>query len=376
MHLTESIREEIERSTEQAIPFVRFMELALYHPVWGYYMTDRKKVGKDGDFYTSTSVHPVFAETLADVIQTMFRAGQIQQPTLVEIGGGTGVLCRDMLDRLRESDPDLYKSVKVMMIETSPYHRELQKQNLIGHQIEIIWHASLAEAAQAGSIEGVVLSNEWLDAFPVHIAVKEESGWREVWVTVTEEGFAERYRNPAPDLASYLQQYCAAVPRGMRIEVNLGMKQAARDIASLLSKGYVLTIDYGDWQDELYHPSRKKGTMMCFHRHQGHDNPFLHVGEQDMTCHVNFSEWMRQGEDAGLKLLSYLRQDQFLMRSGLLHKAVAHSDRDPFTSQAMKRNRAIVQLVDPAGLGGRFRVMVQGKGVSEDRSFFPEGSTL
>lgn len=371
MGLTEWIREEIKSSPEQAIPFMRFMELALYHPVWGYYMTDRQKVGKEGDFYTSTTVHPVFAETLADVAIAMFHTGQLRQPTLVEIGGGTGVLCRHMLDRLRESDPALYQTAKVIMIETSPYHRQLQKENLQGHEIEIVWHGSLAEAAAAGPIEGIVLSNEWLDAFPVHLAVKKDAGWREVWVTVTEDGFAEMERDPTPQLEEYVQKYGAEVPKGVRIEVNLGMGQAAHDVSRLFSKGFVITIDYGDWQEELYHPSRKKGTLMCFHRHQGHDNPFLNVGEQDITSHVNFTEWKRRGEEEGLKLLSYLRQDQFLMRSGLLQKAVAHSDRDPFTSHAMKRNRAIVQLVDPAGLGGRFRVMVQGKQVAEDCSFFP-----
>jgi SAM-dependent MidA family methyltransferase len=371
MSLYEWIHEEIKSSPEQAIPFARYMELALYHPVWGYYMTDRQKVGKEGDFYTSTSVHPVFAETLADVVSTMFKAGEIQHPTFVEIGGGTGDLCRHLLDRLRENEPDLYRATKVLMIETSPYHRALQRESLRDHEVEQRWYSSLEEAAAAGPIEGVVLSNEWLDAFPVHIAVKQDAGWRELWVTATEDGFAEQYGDPTPQLSEYLQVHGDRVPKGVRIEVNLGLGQAAQDVARLLTKGFVITIDYGDLQEELYHPSRKKGTLMCYHRHQGHDNPYLYVGEQDITCHVNFTEWRRRGEEVGLKHLTYLRQDQFLMRSGLLQKAVAHADRDPFTSQAMKRNRAIVQLVDPAGLGGRFRVMVQGKQVAEDCSFFP-----
>lgn len=102
---------------------------------------------------------------------------------------------------------------------------------------------------------------------------------------------------------------------------------------------------------------------MCYYRHQAHDNPFAHPGEEDITAHVNFSAWGDFGEREGLKEIAYLRQDKFLIRSGLLHKAVAHQDRDPFTSVAMKRNRAIQQLIDPAGLGGRFRVMVQSKAI-------------
>ncbi|MGE7271030.1 class I SAM-dependent methyltransferase [Brevibacillus panacihumi] len=374
MGLIEWIREEINSAPTQAIPFARYMELALYHPVWGYYMTDRQKVGRQGDFYTSAAVHPVFAETLADVVAAMCRAGEFAKPHLVEIGGGPGSLCRFLLDRLRESAPELYQRIRVVMIETSPYHRAMQQESLRDHEVEKVWYDSLGEAArETNGITGVVLSNEWLDAFPVHIVEKQAGGWREVWVASNDEGFVETYRDPTPALAGYLKsmEEEVEVPRGVRIEVNLAMDQAARDVAQLLDAGYVITIDYGDLQEELYHPSRKKGTLMCYHRHQAHDDPYQHVGEQDLTCHVNFSQWMKSGEENGLRVLDYLRQDQFLMRCGLLQKAVAHADRDPFTSQAMKRNRAIVQLLDPAGLGGRFRVVVQGKNVRQDTRFYP-----
>jgi len=292
---------------------------------------------------------------------------------LVEIGGGTGMLCRYLLDHLRESEPELYQRIRVVMIETSPYHRRLQQENLQAHEVEKIWYGSLSEAAQElGSIQGVVLSNEWLDAFPVHIVEKQAAGWREVWVEASGEGgFAETCRDPMPPLADYLRSLEKEVPSGVRMEVNLAMDQAASELSNLLDSGYLITIDYGDLQEELYHPSRKKGTLMCYHRHQGNDDPYQHVGEQDLTSHVNFTQWMKSGEKYGLHVLAYLRQDQFLMRCGLLQKAMAHEDRDPFTSQAMKRNRAIVQLIDPAGLGGRFRVVVQGKKVREEASFYP-----
>ncbi|MGG4497252.1 class I SAM-dependent methyltransferase [Brevibacillus reuszeri] len=365
MDLNTLIREEIQKQPEKVIPFSRYMELALYHPSFGYYMSDKPKVGKEGDFYTSASVHPVFAETLADAVIDMCRAGNMPAPTLVEIGGGTGAQCRHMLDRIRDAAPELYETLTVMMIEASPYHREVQREALQEHEVSKQWFSSLEEAAEQVRIEGVILSNEWLDAFPVHIAEKAKGGWQEVWVTERGGEFVEVCRKVTPELAPYLEALNRKLPVGMRIEVNLELEKAAQDVSRLLKKGFVVTIDYGDLQEELYHQSRKQGTLMCYYRHVAHDNPYIHTGEQDITAHVNFSDWSRYGEQAGLREWAYMRQDRFLMRNGLLEKAVSHMDTDPFRSPAMKRNRAIQQLIDPAGLGGKFRVMVQAKEIDE-----------
>lgn len=361
MNINELIREEIANQPTKAIPFLRFMELALYQDTYGYYMVDRTKVGKAGDFFTSASVHPVFGETLADAVLTLWREAGITKPALVEIGGGTGALCRHMLERIREVSPEWYKQVTVILIEASPYHRRIQQEALAWHDGPKRWYSSLTEAAEHEEIEGVILSNEWLDAFPVHIAQKTKNGWQEVWVRLGENGFEEVLGETTPELSAYLHTLNMTLPVGMRMEVNSGMEQAARDVSRILKKGHVITIDYGDLQEELYHSSRKNGTLMCYHRHQAHTNPYIHVGEQDITSHVNFTAWKESGEKAGLREVAYMRQDRFLMKNGLLHKAVAHMDTDPFTSVAMKRNRAIQQLIDPAGLGGRFWVMVQAK---------------
>ncbi|MED1725845.1 class I SAM-dependent methyltransferase [Brevibacillus parabrevis] len=375
MDINAMIRREMESQEGGAIPFARFMELALYHDSYGYYMSDLPKVGKDGDFFTSATVHAVFGETLADAVIKLWNTAAIEQPALVEIGGGTGSLCKSMLARIQEAAPDVYARLTVVLIEASPYHRQKQQEALCEHEVRKIWYSSLEEAAQAGGLEGVIVSNEWLDAFPVHLAQKTKTGWKEVAVTCEEGQFAEVLQEPGATLLNSLTEIEAvtAMPNGMRIEVNLGLEQAAQQVGRLLAKGYVMTIDYGDRQEELYHASRKNGTLMCYYRHQAHDNPYIHVGEQDITAHVNFSAWSRFGEAAGLREVLYMRQDKFLLQSGLLTKAVVHHDTDPFTSVAMKRNRALLQLIDPAGLGGRFRVMIQQKGVEnslDTASFF------
>ncbi|WP_134687473.1 class I SAM-dependent methyltransferase [Brevibacillus migulae] len=369
MELIDYLREKMMQHEQKAISFAEYMELALYHPQWGYYTAERVKVGKEGDFYTSASVHPVFAHTLADAILEMLQKSRVEEPTLVEVGGGTGYLMKHMLEHIRCTAPASYEKLKVLMVEASPYHRALQEQAIADEAVPKQWVSSIEEAAERIQIEGVVVSNEWLDAYPVHLLEKGKNGWREIGVTWDEQGqaFKETYLNELTEQAkSMLQEREPSVLPGSRVELNAGMKQAIAAVGNMLTRGYAITIDYGDEEEQLYHPSRKRGTLMCYYRHQAHDNPFIHVGEQDMTAHVNFSALQRWGEAAGLRSLAYLRQDQFLLRHGILQRLQNHQDRDPFSSEAMKRNRAIRQLIAPDGMGRVFRVLVQAKEVPMD----------
>ncbi len=364
------IQGEIGQSACKAIPFARFMELALYHPRYGYYMSEKPKVGKEGDFFTSATVHPVFAETLADAVIGMWRKAGIDRPALVEAGGGTGALARNMVRRIAEAAPDLYRQMRLVLIESSPYHRRLQQEALAEVTVEKCWYDSVEAAAEAERVEGVVVSNEWFDAFPVHLVERHRQGWREVgvgWDSAAER-LVETYLPALTDeVARYLEREpLPKLPAGTRIELNLGMRGAVEAVSRLLARGYVITIDYGDTAEDLYHPSRRRGTLMCYYRHQAIEDPFVRVGEQDMTAHVNFSALMKWGEAAGLAPLALMRQDQFLIKAGILHKAQAHNDRDPFTSEAMKRNRAIQQLILPGGMGGVFRVLIQSKEIAPD----------
>lgn len=360
--LSLAIQREIEQSPNRIIPFARFMELALYHPELGYYTSTRKKVGKEGDFYTSATVHPVFAETLADAVCRWWEELKADHPALIELGGGTGYMVKHMLERIKADRPDFYERMQVILVEASPFHQELQAESIAGFSGRKVWYASIEEAAACERVEGVVVSNEYFDAFPVHMLTRDKDGWHEMGVAIRDSQFTEE-RMPCltDEVAAYLQEENLQVRSGMRLEVNLGMKQAINQIAKLLKKGYVLTIDYGDLQEELYHPSRNRGTLMCYYRHQAHENPFIHIGEQDMTAHVNFSALMKWGEEAGLTTVSFQRQDEFLIQQGILYKAQSHNDSDPFTSQAIKRNRAIQQLILPGGMGGVFRFLVQKK---------------
>jgi len=361
------IRDEIA-AAGGVIPFVRFMELALYHPRYGYYMTEKPKVGKQGDFYTSPAVHPVFAETVADALIEIFARGAFERPCLVEAGGGTGRFLANIVERIRQKASGLYQSLKLVMIEMSDYHRALQQEALASFGGEKRWYRSVEAAAAEEMVTGVILSNEWFDAFPVHVLEKRGERWREIGVA-WESGsqcFVERYLPElTPAAAAYLAEKQPALPSGTRIEASPAAKQAVASLARMLQRGVVITIDYGDTDEGLYQPSRRDGTVMCYYRHQAHANPLVHVGEQDITAHVNYTDLIRWGEAAGLVPLALTSQERFLVASGILEKLQEHSDRDPFASPAMRRNRAIRQLVAPGGMGGVFRVLVQQKGEGE-----------
>ncbi len=369
MELIDHIREKIMQSDQKAIPFAQYMELALYHPQWGYYTSDRMKVGKEGDFYTSPTVHPIFAQTLAAAIIEMWEKAQISAPALVEVGGGTGYLIKHLTQHIQRISPAHYERMSVVLIEASRYHRSLQEEALAQHSIAKIWFSSVEEAAEQIQVEGTIISNEWLDAYPVHLLERGKEGWREIGVAwdEQEQSFKETYLSKLTDAAAaFLQEKEPQVQAGTRIEINSGMKQAIAAVSRLLRRGYVITIDYGDEEEMLYHARRKRGTLMCYYRHQAHENPFLHVGEQDITAHVNFSALQRWGEAVSLHPLAYMRQDQFLIRNGILKQLQNHLDRDPFSSEAMKQNRAIRQLIAPDGMGQVFRVLVQAKEVPLD----------
>lgn len=367
--MTEMMRHKILEDPQQSISFYEFMNTALYHPQYGYYSKEKIKVGKEGDFYTSVSVGGVFAETLGDAIASFMddlAAAKIPGQRglhLIEFGGGNGVLALNLLDYWHKDYPELLETVQFVMVEKSPYHRKLQQEKLAGYPVR--WFEDINQAGkELPEVTGVILSNELLDAFPVHLVEWNGSLWMEVRVG-WDDAEGQFYEVLHPLNRAELLQYLAEeqVPRrkDLRAEINLDVSRWLTGVAHWLKHGYVLTIDYGWLREELYRPERRRGTLMCYRGHTANDNPYEHVGDQDITSHVNFSFLIQRGEELGLKKLEYSTQSQFLIQHGIFHKLQEHSDPDPFRSEAAKRNRAIRQLALPGGMGEVFKVLVQKK---------------
>lgn len=346
------------------IPFVRFMELALYHPQFGYYMRTpeslSERIGWRGDFYTSSDVHPILGQALAKQAAQMDRLlGHPAPFTVVEMGPGKGLLAKHFLSACERDHGSLFRRLQYVLIDRSPAMHELQHKNLarwLGRPELLTWAENLA-AIGPGGVTGLFLSNELIDSFPVHRIHVTAKGTHELWVDYQNGRFVECLQPLSSGaLASHVGQIQADWPIGYRAEINLGALTWMQQVARLLNRGFVLTIDYGHIAQDLYRPDRKGGTLLCYSRHSTNEEPLLHVGEQDMTAHVDFTSLARCGEEHGLQTTGFTNQLSFLMGLGV-EQMIEQLEPD---SAAFK---AAVHLLRPNGMGTTFKVLAQHKGI-------------
>ena len=340
------------------ISFRDFMDICLYYPEYGYYQTNSEKTGKHGDFYTSPNVSKVFGEVIADYIYSLWI--ELQEPqkfSIIEFGAGKGQLAYSIIEQL-QNYPKLNNSFIYYIIDASNSFQKLQQQ-LLTHKY-VKWVADVNEIEQP--ITGCILSNELLDAFPVHWVRYHDNILQEKYVAYdkADNQFIIKYKQASKQLQEYFTLQSVELIEGQEAEVNFMAYNWLGKCATALAKGYILTIDYGFLAEELYAPHRKHGTLLCYYRHTVNDNPLQRIGQQDITSHVNFTQLMRWGESLGLDTISYITQQQFLMEQGILSKISNNVAANPF-DQAYKRNASIKQLIMPTTMGEAFKVLIQKK---------------
>jgi SAM-dependent MidA family methyltransferase len=281
--------------------------------------------------------------------------------TVAEQGAGEGHLALDILDAVREEAPDFYAQLRYQLVEISPDNRARQAQQLAGHRARIGW-CTLEELA---GMQGCLLSNELADAFPVHVVEKHAGELKEVYVVAAGDGFVEELRPlSTPAIAEHFRWLGVAPVEGNRAEVNLQAVHWMQAAGRLLERGFVLTVDYGYPAAELYAPWRRNGTLMCYHRHSSGENPYRHVGCQDITTHVDFSALQRAGEEVGLSPLWFGEQYRFLLALGFVEALIELQAREPDEKNARALRLTLKNLILPdGGMGETFKVLVQGKGV-------------
>ncbi len=336
-----------------------WMDEVLYHPQWGYYMQWKKKIGKDGDYYTSSSFATVFGDLLAEALCGLLRTLSVPQYHIVELGGGDGRLAASVLDAFQRH-PDVYEKVTYYMVEKSPYHRHRQQETLARHRHRV---AIVDEVDELAPFSGIIYSNEFFDALPVHGLVGQGDMWHEVGVTWDETSgrFVEK-RVPCRDerLLSVLAEWGVRPEKESRVEISLDAVAWMQKLAQVMTSGYVLTIDYGYWSDDGR--CRPDGTVRAFRAHQLTSDVWAYPGEQDVTTDVHFSLLLREGQKGGLEPVWKGTQRDFLLRLGILAE-LTDGINDPW-SAAARKNRMIRQLVfDETGMGSRFSVLVQAKNV-------------
>ena len=367
----------VKRIAERGpITVAEFMSIALYHPEHGYYARATRRTGRNGDFFTSVDVGPLFGTLIARQFGEMWRivrgaapgagepdpASRIPDPgfDLVEAAASNGQLARDILDAAQAHDPEFYDAIRLHLVEASPAARAAQKEMLAPHASKLI--ASSGRLPDV--VHGAIYANELLDALPVHSVVMTEHGLREHYVDVQDGKLVERAGRPSTEaLERYLAAAGVSLQPGMRAEINLAALAWMTRACLALHRGFLLLIDYGHDARELYSATHAAGTLTSFARHTSGEGrtPWLEQpGDRDITSHVDLTSIRRTAEELGCATLGVLDQTYFLLALGLPDLV----DAADTSVQATRRRLSLKTLMLPGGLGSTHKVMIFARGVA------------
>lgn len=310
MNKSDVLRQKIQQTIETqggCLSFAVFMQMALYEPGLGYYVSGLRKFGEQGDFVTAPELSSAFSHCIARQCQAIF--SELSSSSILEFGAGSGVMAADILLYLEQQDA---LPVHYFILDVSPDLRATQKETLekkCPHLVnKVQWLHQLPQ-----DFVGVVLANEVLDAMPVHLFRMQDGQARELGVTADFH------------LACLDKQLPVALslPDGYQSECCLAVGPWLQDLYTSMKQGAVLLVDYGFPASVYYHPSRRMGTLMCHYQHRAHSDPFVNIGLQDITAHVNFTAVAQAAQQAGFFIDGYTSQASFLMALGI-EQAMQH----------------------------------------------------
>lgn len=374
--LIAAIRDEIDR--EGAVPFARFMALALYHPELGYYRTPARRPGRGGDFITAPEVHPFFGITIASQLAELWERLDRPDPFVVrEYGPGVGGLAYDIIAGLHTHHPDVVPALQYRLRDVNRHRMAEAMTAMIEVGLDDI--VSVEDPSREDTIEpvtGVVLANEVADAFPAHELIWTGTALQEHWVSWNPgtDWFAWETHDLSPDVAAtdplgWLAAQGidpASWPDGSRMAWSPALTGWVGEVGQGLRRGYAVIIDYGYPAAELYREHRLAGTIRAYTEHTVTGNPFQRIGEQDLTVHVDFTRITDAAVRAGMMATPVVTQGHFLSRLNL-GRLLVGLQQDPETDlpEYYRAQAAVFRLIDPAGLG-RFRVVGLGKDAPMD----------
>jgi len=341
-----------------AIPFARFMELALYCPDYGFYEKESDTVGRAGDFYTSVSVGSLFGELLAFQFAGWLEELSAEKLQIVEAGAHDGKLAADIMGWLARSRPKLFERIEYVLVEPSARRRQWQTKKLAEFGGCVRWIEGLED--QVPTINGVIFSNELLDAMPVN-----RLGWnakQRTWFEWNVAWEAGQFIWQKSSLAVLPEQFhwlpdelLAVLPDGFTTEINPFAENWWSRAAKALHSGRLLTLDYGFKAEEFFAAQRVEGTLRAYRRHRNSVDLLADAGEQDLTAHVNFTQIQNAGTAAGLRTELFSSQAEFIV--GIAKRFWAEAELQG--AWPPQRNRELQTLMHPEHLGRAFRVLVQ-----------------
>jgi SAM-dependent MidA family methyltransferase len=354
--LIDFMRDRMRRSGP--VPFRWFMEQALYHPEHGYYSSGRCALGRDGDYFTSVSVGPLFGSLMAAQFAEIWeRLGRPGRFTIVEQGAHDGDFAHDVLSAAQSRSPDFFAALRYDIAEPFPILRKRQADRLESLGEKIAWHDSLEKLPP---FHGVYFCNELLDAMPVHL-VSAASEWQERYVREGSDGF-EFCDGPLStgSLREFLQTIPLPAPP-YETEANLAAVAWMETLAPKLERGYALIVDYGYARPGFYAPERRTGTLQCVMKHRGISTPLQNVGHADITAHVEWTSLAERAEQCGLEIAGFADQHHFI--SGLITTLLTGE----FSEKAdAPGRRALQTLLHPSLLGMTFQFLGLSRALSDE----------
>lgn len=332
------------------IPFARFMHEALYNPQYGYYMQESIQIGASGDFTTAPEISPMFGACIAKQIDEYIKneGGEIE---VLELGPGNGSLAFSILSNLK----NITALKKYKLLELSPSLQIRQRETNAKFEEKIEHISSLPK-----NFSGIIIANEVLDAMPVHKFIIADD-LLEPHISYNKQEIC--YLNIPSQNQDLIQQVKAIrtpLPPGYESEINLALPSWIKSIANCLDKGLVLLIDYGYSQNEYYHIERQGGTLKCFYKMTAHNNPLQHIGQQDITSHVDFTTAAKAACNADLDVIGYAEQAHFLMNLDLISFAEERYQQDPLAAA-----KEIKLLTMPSEMGSLCKVLGLGKNIEQ-----------
>jgi SAM-dependent MidA family methyltransferase len=350
------IRDEI--AARGPVSFARFMDLALHHPRHGYYSAGPSRLGREGDFFTASDVGTAFGRSLASQCVEMDELlGRPDPFQVVEFGAGRGLLARDTLDAMPDLSPSLAGRLRYAIVDNSGAMR--QEAGRRAPEARVV-----SDPSEIASAAGCVFAVELFDALPVHRVRRRAGVLVEVAVDVDSSGtLIEIETSPEQEVARLAERYGAAPGEGDESEICPAALAQLDLLAAVIRRGFIVIVDYGYPARELYGPSRRRGTLLAYHRHATNEDYLERLGHQDLTAHVNFTLLEDRAREIGLDLLGLTTQDRFLIANDAL-AAFDETDETRWRDPANVRERLrVLQLIHPEGMGRIFKVLVLSKGL-------------
>jgi SAM-dependent MidA family methyltransferase len=362
--LAERLRERIKR--EGPITFCEWMRTALYDAAEGYYCKPEQTIwGREGDYRTSPERSDLFAATFARYFASLYhQLGKPRSFAIAEIGGGGGQFAFGVLQTLQSYFPQVFAATHYLFVEIGESAQNTARERLIPF-------ADRVEFASLNDLRidpGVVFSNELLDAFPVHRVIVVNGKLCEYYVTLSLNGQFEWIIGPPSmsKLTKYLKQHEICLREGQIAEINVEIEEWLSKVAAKLTRGFLITVDYGAEAADLYSSvEREQGTLRGFYRHAFVDNVLASPGDYDLTTTINWTAVRTAGERLGLRTVEFSRQDKFLLAAGLLDQLAVRCEKIG-EAERIRLRTAAREMILPNGMAASFQVLVQEKVCSEN----------